>query len=219
MTVSSRHSQAKGISPVLRKRLVWILSSVLVLLFLTGAIWGTSIWMSNRRLANALRIQNDLMDESFTDAKLREGKVDELVAAIDGMDQGERERLGEKMFQVMRGRMTEKLKSYLSLPDNKKVGYITAEMFRMQARSNEFKRIGDKLGMGGPMGGPPGMRPPAGGWQNMSKEDRDAMRRRMLDRTTSEERALWTAAMEDFAKYKNLFPFPGGARPRGGPAQ
>jgi hypothetical protein len=218
MNPTARAKQADKANPSYRKRLVWILCSLFAILFLTGAIWGTSAWLSNRRIANALRIQDLLMDESLTDAKLREGNVDELLDAIDGMSQSERERLAEKMFQVVRGRMNDKLRSYLSLPENKKVGFITTEMFRMQARANEFKRIGDKLGMGGPNGGPPGMRPPAGGWQNMSKEDRDAMRRRFLDRTTSEERALWSAAMEDFSKYKNLFPFQG-IRPRGGQAQ
>lgn len=189
-----------------------------ILVFICGSIWGGYAWLTHRKIAKALEIQQALMDETLTDAKIREGKVDELIAVIDQMNAGQKEQLQEAMFQAMRVRMNEKLRSYLAMPENKKLGYITSEMFRMQARANEFRRIGEKIGMGGPMGGPPGMRPPAGGWQNMSKEDRDAMRRRMLDRTTSEERALWTAAMEDFKKYQGGLQFPP-FRPRGGAAQ
>ncbi len=193
-----------------RKRWGIVVGSLLALGCLFGAIWGTWRFISNREIAQAIALQKELMDESLTDANLRKGKIDDLVKAIDGLNEGQRQQLREQMFGLMRVRMQDKMKSYLALPEDKKLGFITTEMFRMQARSSEFRQLGEKLGMGpGGQGGPPGMGgPPPGGWQNMSKEDRDAMRRKMLDRTTPEERAVWTAFMEDMRKNQDKFKLP-----------
>lgn len=174
--------------------------------------WGMLRWRDARRIDEVAQLQRELFaDDSPVDATVRKTKLDGLLAAIDQLDDAQKMRLGERMFEEGRQRMTEKARDYLKLPENKKLGYITAEFLKMRARGEEFRAIGEKLNVGQ---GPPGFaRPPAGGWQNMSKEDRDAMRRGMLDRTTPEERAVWNAVMEDMNKYRGALGIPGfGAR-------
>ena len=146
----------------------------------------------------------------------------ELRAMTENLDEGQREQVFREFGQSMRRQFTERIDKYFELPEDQRVAYLDEQIREMEKwrQAREANRVEGGNGRGGQAGAPGRGGPPGGDRRGNRGDDGSGMsgRRRMLDRTSAEERAKFTEymqAMQERREQLGLPPMRFGP-PRGG---
>ncbi len=168
----------------------------LVLLAIGGtAAWAFLPWGPDPQLVKVQQLQQKLFDENskLTDAERRQG--------FDQMRQEAEKLTPEQQSQVMREnpmakRFQQSIVDYFDASDKERVAMLDKQIDQME----NWRKQREKSGKGGPGGGPPGGGPrggpPGGGGGNRENE----MRKRMLDSTSPQQRAMFGQYFDDMNK-------------------
>ncbi len=188
---SKRHSTSSSSSDT-RNR-TWLGMGLLLLAAAGFAVWF--FWPRGED-PEVARVRG-LMEERFNansppnDAE-RQQLRQEKRTAMESLNDAQRSQLREAMGQNFRRRMETTINQYFELPKNQRVAYLDQQIDRMdQARGMFGQGGGGPPGLGGGPGGPGGPGGDAGGVSR---------RRRMLDRTTPEQRVKFSEYMEALQK-------------------
>jgi hypothetical protein len=199
-----------------RRRRRIVVASLIALLLLGWWLWPDG------RLARARALQQELFAESAKalPPEERRAKFEELRQTTRAMSSGQRQELSRDMMT----RRQADLERYATMTPAEKRAHLDREINRqeemvkrMQAAANRPRPAGAPPG-GGQPGGPGGFGGPGGGDRRPTMpEERERRRRRMLDATTPQFRALTDQHRKDLAarrQQRGLPPTPPGRGPR-----
>ncbi len=115
--------------------------------------------------------------------------------------------------------MQQRVVDFFDLPEDKRVAALDEQIDEMEKMRKRFeKRRAERAGSGGGPGAggrPPGGGPPGGNRGSMDEKQRNDMRKRMLDNSTPQQRAMfgeYFRQVEDRRRQRGLPPFPGPGR-------
>ncbi len=216
------------------KRKHWIISVCLLLILAAGLAWA--LYPRQSPYVNqAQQLASKMMDENLTDEQ-RQAVREEMRQMRDRLPEEERGEVFRAMGEQFRQRMDEHLREFAAIPEDQRDEFLDRDIDRMEQMRRDFEKRraergseGGRDGGGGPpgpgfgRGGPPGGGPGAGRGDRgnrgpRSEEDREDWRRRRLDNSTPEQRALMTEyfkALAERRKERGLDPMPPFGRPGG----
>jgi hypothetical protein len=206
----------------------WILGACLLLIASAALVWAFYPRESPYS-AQAQQLASKIMDENLTDEQRRAVR-DEMRQLRDSVPEEQRGEVFRAMGEQFRQRMESHMREFAQLPEDQRDAFLDRDIDRMESMRKEFeKRRAERASNGGgggpPFGGGDGRGPGAGGGGPRgdrgpgSGEDRESWRRRRLDNSTPEQRALMTEyfqALAERRKERGLDPMPPFGGPRGG---
>ena len=205
---------------------VWIRTGIgaIAILLLIGIGWFVWSLRPDREVEAAKQLFTQMRNPE-TSADERDRLRTEWRALEENLSDGQREQVFRSAGQDMRRQFTQRIDRYFELPADQRVAYLDEqiremEQWRRDREANRGDRNDGNRG-GGRVGGPGGGGgPPRGDRQDRQGDDGSGMsrRRRMLDRTSPEQRAKFTEymqAMQERREELGLPPLQFGP-PRGG---
>ena len=207
-------------------RKFWLRAGIgsVALLLLAAVGWLVWSMLPDREVEAAKELFTQVRNPEIS-AEERDRLRTELRAMTENLNEGQREQVFREFGQSMRRQFTERIDKYFELPEDQRVAYLDEQIREMEKwrQAREANRGEGGNGRGGQAGGPgrggPGG-PPGGDRRGNRGDDGSGMsgRRRMLDRTSAEERAKFTEymqAMQERREQLGLPPMRFGP-PRGG---
>lgn len=187
-----------------------LIAVVVAVVMLGGLAWALLPSAEDRQVAKVVELQEKLFSDQSRDMP-----SDERRQAFEELRTEAEKLTPETRMQMMRDhpppfmrRMQENIVAYFDLPEDQRPAALDKAIDEMEQRRKEWEKRraergdrppgerGPRGGPGGPGGaggGPGGGRggPPGGFNRNMTDEQRNQFRRRMLDNTSPQQRAMF----------------------------
>lgn len=141
-----------------------------------------------------------MRDEVYQEARVKNLKPEELVErlqqvkdAAKDLTERQQNQLKQSSSKAFRRMMDERLRTYISLPEEEKKAFLDEEIDRKEAWTARWKKDRTSSPAKGRQSG-------KGKWKNLTQEQWREMQRKKLDGTTPEQRAMWEVYLDDFHK-------------------
>jgi hypothetical protein len=181
-------------------------------LVIVAAGLGWAFWPSgpDPQVARVVELQEKLFGGNLPQADRRKA-FEELRQEVEKLTPEQREKLMRDNPPPFARQMQKNIVAYFDLPADQRRAALDKQIDEMERMRKEFeKRRGERGGPHGARRGPPG-----GFGGNMSAAQRNEMRKRMLDNTSPQQRAMFDEYFRDLAqrrKERGLPPLPGPRR-------
>lgn len=186
------------------------------LLVVIAAGLGWAFWPAGTdpQVARVVELQEKLFSGDQLPSEDRRKAFDELRQEVENLSPEQRGQLEQRMRDnppPFVRQMQKNVVAYFDMSPEERRAALDKQIDEMERMRKEFeKRRGQGGGPGGPRTGPPG-----GFGGNMSAAQRNEMRKRMLDNTSPQQRAMFDEYFRDIIerrKERGLPPFPGPGR-------
>ncbi|MEX2315687.1 MAG: hypothetical protein WD669_00950 [Pirellulales bacterium] len=187
-----------------------------------GLTWAFLPSAADRQVAKVVELQEKLFTEnSNIPLQERRQAFEELRKEAEKLTPEQREQMMRDNPPPFARQMQQQVVAYFDLPADKQQAHLDKQIDEMEKRRAEWeKRRAERgkqgngiRGGGGPRGGPPG-----GGFNRTDPSKQTEMRKKMLDNSTPQQRAMFSEyfqQLEDRRRERGLPAMRGPGGPRG----
>lgn len=161
--------------------------TLVLLLIVMGAFGGYRLLRTDPNIKRVRDLRKEIAsaNASQLSTEQRREKFQQLRAAMDRLPPDQRDRMRREMAEDGRKRFEAEMEKYSKMSAAEKAKYLDERIVRMEERRQNFQASSNSIGsMGGNFASPS-----HDGRSQRSPEEREKMRKQMLDNTTPEFRA------------------------------
>jgi len=185
----------------MKKKKLWVL--VLLVILVSGAAWA--FWpRTDPQLAKVQQMQQQLFNES-TPPDERRKAFQEFREEMEKLTPDQRDKMMRDNPPPFMRQMRQNVRDFFDLPPSERTKALDRQIDEFEKRRKQMEqRMGQ--GQGGPGGGPRGGFGGGGGGDPARQND---FRKRMLDNTTPQDRAMMSEYFREMQKRRQQRGLPG----------
>ena len=191
-----------------------VLLTVLLVAIAGGLAWAFLPEGPDPQVAKVVELQKQLFSEdSQVPREERRKAFGELRQEIEKLSPEQRDQMRRDNPPPFMRRMQDNIVAYFDLPEDQRTAALDEQIDEMEERRKGGERRRAERGEGGERGGR-GMGRPGGSGRNMDASQRNQRRKRMLDNTSPQQRAMFGEYFKQLAQRRQARGLPPMRGPR-----